>query len=149
MAAPTREEKRCAYCGSKNISAGRRAGLGLALSRLTTAWSSPDEPGITVRPKSRVACASCGVSYVVRSIGNEETRRLLPTIAVQDTALANFQSIFSGHVWGDLGHSVTAAVQPDADALHIFFALGGRRAYLMCGRAVDRFSVVDVEEATG
>ena len=149
MAAPTREEKSCAYCGSRKINAGRRAGLGLALSRLTTAWASPDKPEIAVRPKCRVSCTDCGAAYVVQTIGNEETRRLLPAIAVQSTALANFKSIFPGHEWDELEHSVTAAVQPDAATLHIFLALGGKRAYLVCGRAADRFTMVAVEEAAG
>lgn len=147
MAAQTREDKRCAYCGSRKISAGRREGLRLAMSKLAGTWSSPDEPEIEVRPKSKVDCKDCGAAYTVQTIGNEETRRLLPAIAVQDTALANFRRIFSGRVWDDLGRSVTAAVQPDAATLHIFLALGGKRAYLVCGRAAGRFIAVAVEEA--
>ena len=55
--------------------------------------------------------------------------------------------------WADLERSVTAAVQPataaaqpDANELHIFLALGGRRAYLACGRTAGRFAAVAVEE---
>ena len=82
MAAPIREDKRCAYCGSKKISAGRRAGIGLALRKLTTMWASPDDPEIRVRPKSAVTCAHCKAAYIVQAIGNEETRQLLPAVAV-------------------------------------------------------------------
>ena len=121
----------------------------MALSMLTTAWASPDEPEITVRPKSRVSCADCGAAYTVQAIGNEETRRLLSVIAVQSTALVNFKGIFPDRGWVELEHAVTAAVQPDLDTLHIFLSLGGKRAYLACGKAEGRFAMVAVEEAAG
>ena len=119
----------------------------MALRKLTTMWASPDDPEIRVRPKSAVTCARCKAAYIVQAIGNEETRQLLPAVAVQHNALVNFKSIFPDHEWADLERSVTAAAQPDADELHIFLALGGRRAYLACGRTAGRFAAVAVEEA--
>ena len=156
MAAPTREEKSCAYCGSKDISAGRLAGLKLGLTKLTTMWAAPNEPEIVVRPKNRVTCASCGMVYVVQTIGNEETRELLQAIAVQPTALASFQSIFPGRGWDELEDSVTVAVRPvpvaaqlGGDVLRIFLTLDGKRAYLACRRVAGRFAAAAVEEAAG
>lgn len=150
MAAQTREDKRCAYCGSRNISAGRREGLKLAMSKLASVWSSPDKPEIVVRPKSEVACADCGAAYTVQTIGNEETRRLLPGVAVKGTALANFPRIFPGRTLDDLWDSVTASVLPEeGGTLHIFFALDGKRAYLACGMSHGRFAAVTVEVVAG
>ena len=126
----------------------------MALRKLSTMWASPDDPEIRVRSKSAVTCAHCKAAYIVQAIGNEETRQLLPAVAVQHNALVNFKSIFPDHEWADLERSVTAAAQPvtaaaqpDADELHIFLALGGRRAYLVCGRTAGRFAAVAVEAA--
>lgn len=121
----------------------------MKLSNLTTMWTSPEKPSIVLRPKSRVDCAECGAAYTVRTIGNEETRRLLPAIAVQRAALVNFKSIFGDQEWGKVEEAVTAAAQQDDGTLHIFLALGGKRAYLTCGRVAGRFVMVGVEEARG
>lgn len=147
MATTAREEKRCAYCGSRDINAGKRAGLKLMLNRLAAAWASPDEPEVVVNPKSKVSCATCKAVYTVQTIGNEKTRALLGTIGVHETAIANFTDMFTGHTLDELGRSATAAVQPDADTLHIFFVLDGKRACLGCGRVDGRFVAASVEGA--
>lgn len=119
------------------------------LSRLAAAWASPDEPEMAVRPKNDVSCAACKASYTVQTIGNEKTRALLGTIAIHETAIANFTDMFAGHTLDELGRSATAAVQPDADTLHIFFVLDGKRACLGCGRVDGRFVAASVEGADG
>ena len=119
----------------------------MMLRDLTDVWASPDDPEIVVHPKSKVKCAACMATYTVQAIGNEKTRALLRAIPVHESALANFMSIFPGHEWGEAERSATAAVQPDADTLHIFLALGGKRACLACGRIEGRFVAVAVVEA--
>lgn len=119
----------------------------MILRGLTDVWTSPDELEIVVRPKSKVKCATCMANYTVQAIGNEKTRVLLRAIPVQKSALVNFMSIFPGHDWGEVERSATAAVQPDADTLHIFLSLGGKRACLACGRIEGRFIAVAVVEA--
>ena len=119
------------------------------LSRLAAAWASPDEPEVAVRPKNEVSCAACKASYTVQTIGNEKTRALPGTTGIHEVALANFTDMFAGHTLDELGRLATAAVQPDADALHIFFALDGKRACRGCGRVDGRFVAASVEGADG
>ena len=114
----------------------------MMLSRLATAWASPDEPEMTVRPKNKVSCAACKAVYTVQTIGNEKTRALSEVIPVHETGLTAFSGMFPGHEFNEVHRLVTAAVQPDADTLNIFFVLDGKRYYLVCGRTRGRFVVV-------
>lgn len=114
----------------------------MMLRSLTGVWASPDEPDIAVRPKNKVSCAACKAVYTVQTIGNEKTRALSEVIPVHETGLTAFSGRFPGHEFNEVHRLVTAAVQPDADTLNIFFVLDGKRYYLVCGRTGGRFVVV-------
>ena len=86
-------------------------------------------------------------TYTVRTIGNEKTRALVRAIPVHESALVNFMGIFPEHEWDEAEYSATAAVQPNADTLHIFLSLDGKRACLACRKIEGRFVTVAVVEA--